>query len=273
MRSVARDEPHGASTAMPVGGASRHRYRYRSLPALVRPSGTALAWPAGLVVALAVAATVAGAWLDPRFDYLVDDGSNHSLRVAIFDALLRRGDLFPRWWPDLSLGYGYPLLNFYSPGTYYLAEAFHLLGASAYRALHLVAVVSVLVGTVGAYVLGATAFRSPLAALVLAVAYVGAPYPFVANLYNRSAFPEALGLALLPWLLAAGDRAVRVRSRPALLGLAAALALLVLVHSLTAFVGAGILLLWIAAALLDAPQATRRAGAVAAAGGSPSGWP
>ena len=224
-----------------------------ALTALLRRRATSLSWTAALAVTLAVVAVVAGAWLDPRFNYLVDDGTNHNLRLAVFDSLLRRGSLYPRWWPDLTLGYGYPLLNFYSPAVYYLAEALHLLGASTYRSLQLVAVVSVLVGALGAYALGAVAFRSPPAALVLAAAYVGAPYPFVTNLYNRAAFPEAMGLALLPWLLVAGDLAVRERSRPARAGLAAVLALLVLVHSLTAFVGAGVLLLWLGATLLDAP--------------------
>jgi hypothetical protein len=258
-----RDEAFGTPIAAPVDGTPRRL----SIPVPVRRDGTTLAWSVGVVVALVVVVSVAGAWLDPRFDYLVDDGSYHSLRVAVLDSLLRRGDLFPRWWPDIALGYGYPLLNFYSPGIYYVAEAFHLLGASTYRALHFVAVTAVLVGALGAYALGAVAFRSRAAAPILAIAYVGAPYPFVANLYNRSAFPEAMGLALLPWLIAAGDLAVRDRSRTAQVGLAIALVLLVLVHTLTAFVGAGIVLLWIGAALVDAPRATRRAGAVAAARG------
>ncbi|MGH2368480.1 MAG: 6-pyruvoyl-tetrahydropterin synthase-related protein, partial [Chloroflexota bacterium] len=217
-----------------------------------------VSWASGLLLALTIAGVVVWPWLDPRFSYYVDDGFYHALRLAVFDHLLRRGTLFPRWWPDLGLGYGYPLLNYYSPGIYYLGELFHLLGASTYRALHLVAICSALLGAAGAYLLGGVLFRSPLAALVAAGVYVCAPYPFVTNLYNRSAFPEAMGLGLLPWLLAAGWLAVHRRSPLAVLGLAGALAVSVLMHSLSALIGAGLLVLWLPAALLDVPRSERR---------------
>ena len=186
-----------------------------------RRRGTGLAWGAGLLAVLAAALALFAVWLDPRYDYLVDDGLHHAIRAGMFDAVWRRGGvlLYPRWWPELTMGYGYPLLNFYSPGTYYLAEAFQLLGASSYRSLQLVALATVLFGAAGAYVLGAVGFRHPVAAVVLALVYVGSPYPFITNLYNRAAFPEALGLALLPWLLAAATLAVRRRGRLAPLGL------------------------------------------------------
>ncbi|MDQ3699442.1 MAG: hypothetical protein M3442_00805, partial [Chloroflexota bacterium] len=218
----------------------------------------------GLALSLALAGVVVWPWLDPRFSYYVDDGVTHAMRLALFDHLLRRGEWFPRWWPDLGLGYGYPLLNYYSPGVYYLGEVFHLLGVSTYRALHLVAICSALLGAAGAFVLGAVVFRSAPAAVVLAGAYVGAPYPFVTNLYNRSAFPEALGLGVLPWLLTAGWVAVQRPSSLSRMSLAVALAGLVLVHSLTALIGAGLLALWLGAALLDLPPARRGGGARAA---------
>ena len=79
-------------TAAPAAGAVPAE---RS-PALLPPGrrrerpAQGLAVAGRVLVALAVAAAVAGAWLDPRFDYLVDDGCNHAVRVGLFDALLRR---------------------------------------------------------------------------------------------------------------------------------------------------------------------------------------
>ena len=236
-------------------------------PAAARRRAAALAWGAGLAVAIAVAVAVFAAWLSPHFDYLVDDGWNHAMRAGAFDVLFRRGELYPRWWPELTMGYGYPMLNYYSPGVYYLAEAFQLASVSTFRSLHLVALTAAVLGAAGAYVLGGTTFKQPLAGVVLAVAYVAAPYPFVTNLYSRAAFPEAMGLALLPWVLAAGTVAARRRTPPAVLALGALLAGLVLAHSLTAFVGAGVLVLWVGATLLDAPPGTRRAGALRAGAG------
>ena len=54
---------------------------------------------------------------------------------SLLDEHLQRGMLFPRWAPELVLGYGYPVLNFYGPAAYYLAEAWHLLGLGYYRRL------------------------------------------------------------------------------------------------------------------------------------------
>jgi hypothetical protein len=236
-------------------------------PATARRIWPALVWALGLALAVGAGVAVFAPWLNPRFDYLVDDGWNHAMRAGAFDAVFRRGELYPRWWPDLAMGYGYPMLYYYSPGIYYLAEVFQLAGVSTYRSLHLVALTAAVLGAAGAYVLGAVSFRQPLAGLVLAVAYVAAPYPFVTNLYNRGAFPEAMGLALLPWVLTAGTVAVLRRRPLAVLALGALLAGLVLVHSLTALAGAGVLVLWIGATLADAPAGTRRDGALRAGAG------
>ncbi|HEX2514161.1 MAG TPA: hypothetical protein VH257_05595, partial [Chloroflexota bacterium] len=87
----------------------------------------------------------------------------------------------------------------------------------------------------------------------------------------RSAFPEAMGLAVLPWLLVAGTLAVR---RPAVLttlSLALCLAALVLLHSLSALVGVAVLALWVGATLLDTSAEGRRDGWRAAAGGAALG--
>lgn len=52
------------------------------------------------------------------------DGMLHVLRIALLTTHQQEGILYPRWMPDLVLGYGYPLLAFYGPATYYLASAF-----------------------------------------------------------------------------------------------------------------------------------------------------
>ena len=208
-------------------------------------------WLAGLAAALALAWVAGRGWIDPRFDMRVDDGIHHLLRQYVFDHLLRSGAPYPRWWPDLAYAYGYPLLNYYSPGMYYAGEVPRLLGASIYAAVQWVGFAAVLLGASGAYVLGWLLFRQRLAALVLAGAYVLSPYPFLTNLYLRTAVPEALGQGLLPWVLAGGIAAVRGRSWAASLWLAAPLTLAVLCHSLTALVAAGFLVPWLLAAALD----------------------
>src|SRR5687768_2543607 len=62
------------------------------------------------------------------------DGGLHLLRLALLDRSMAAGMLLPRWSPELLLGFGYPLFNFYAPGAYYVAELFQLGGLSAYWA-------------------------------------------------------------------------------------------------------------------------------------------
>ena len=49
-------------------------------------------------------------------------------RAVEFYRGLSAWQLFPRWAPDLSAGYGQPLFNFTPPFFYYLSAFFHVLG-------------------------------------------------------------------------------------------------------------------------------------------------
>ena len=82
------------------------------------------------------------------------DGGTHLLRIGRLDEHLRSGALFPRWIPELLLGNGYPVFNYYAPSTYYLVELFHLVGLDLYYAFILSFCVLVLVGAVGRLFLG-----------------------------------------------------------------------------------------------------------------------
>jgi hypothetical protein len=58
------------------------------------------------------------------------DGLHHLYRVLdLDDWAIPGGVLYPRRLPNLGFGYGYPVLNYYAPLSYYLAEVFHILGA------------------------------------------------------------------------------------------------------------------------------------------------
>jgi len=138
------------------------------------------------------------------------DGGLHLLRLGMLDYHLRHGALFPRWIPEMMLGHGYPLFNFYAPGSYYLAEALHLLGFSFYTAFMLAFVVVVLAAGLGMYqlardILGA---EQHWGALVAATAYMTAPY-LLTNVYMRGALAEASAQALLPWIFWSMRRLLR----------------------------------------------------------------
>ena len=197
---------------------------------------------AGLVAAVVV---VVSGWLRPdiRWDD-VADAPNHLVRIYVIDAALARGDWYPRWLSDLYLGYGYPLLSFYAPATYYVAVLLHRWGMTVYASFQWTAVLSVAFGAAGAAALAFALTARRDAALLAGSAFVLAPYPFLTNLYVRAAVPEALALGLLPWLLLALWACWRgggMRSG----GLALGIAALLLTHNISALMGVGVLALWL----------------------------
>ena len=64
----------------------------------------------GLILA---APLLQNAWL------CMDDGALHVYRTVALDRALSDGLLYPRWFPDLAYGYGFPFFNYREPLGYY----------------------------------------------------------------------------------------------------------------------------------------------------------
>ncbi len=204
-------------------------------------------WLLGLLTALAISAAVWGPVTLPSFDFApTADGEYHLLRLFLVDHSVRAGLWYPRWLPDLFMGFGYPLFNFYAPLTYYLGTVFIRLGLDTYGALQVVAIGAILVGTAGMYALAMALLGTAPRGLFAAAAYVLAPYPFITSLYLGGSVTQMWGVALLPWVLWASLRAYGRASLAASVALTLALSALVLLHNLSALIGAGLLLLWVA---------------------------
>ncbi len=138
------------------------------------------------------------------------DGENHLLRLGLLDTAVRHGIFYPRWMPEMLLGFGYPRFGFYAPAGYYLVYGLHQLGFSLYTAFILGFVIGLLLAGFGMYFLAADIFgdKRRWAALVAATAYLYAPYLLV-DTYIRGDFSEVLALGLFPWALWAARRILR----------------------------------------------------------------
>ncbi|HEY3111370.1 MAG TPA: hypothetical protein VGL23_21620, partial [Chloroflexota bacterium] len=161
--------------------------------------------------------------------------------VALVEGL-RRGELLPRWSPELSYGLGYPLFDFYGALAYYLATALHLAGLPAVEALKLVQAGGFAAASLAAFAL-ARRHVGDLGGLVAAAAYGYAPYHLV-NVYARGdSLGEFTAMALLPALLVALEVAAEGRLVG---GVATALLFgsLILSHNLSALLAAPIVALW-----------------------------
>ena len=220
----------------------------------------------GLAAALLLTYPAWREWTDPHLNLLwedykgVDDAKNHMLRLYLLGWMVEHGVWLPRWLPDLFMGYGYPLFDFYAPGFYYVALAlqalFHLDAWDAYKAGGVLAAV---VGASGAYALTTDVWRRPALGVVSAVALLYGPYVFQTNLFQRGDLPEALALALLPWLLLGIWRLHRPLSRGRigvwLVFTVTAGAAIVLIHNLTAISAAAVAAVWTLALVIASRDA------------------
>ena len=134
------------------------------------------------------------------------DGTLHLERLMLLDHHLRLGTLFPRWIPELFLGYGYPVFNYYGPTTYYLAELLYLAGAGSFvNAVIALYAILLPVAGIGMYLFSADFYdgrdsrtRTGIG-LVAATAYMYSPY-LLTNIYVRGAIAETGALILIPWI-------------------------------------------------------------------------
>ncbi len=164
------------------------------------------------------------------------DGLNHFYRVAELEWHIQHGDWYPRWFVNMGYGFGMPVLNFYSPLTYYIPLLFRLIGVSLATALQWSYVLALAVAMLGAYAWWREQFESEVAGLITSGAYGLAPY-FYFNMFHRGAYPETWALALMPWLLWVLERVVtRSATKGAHIALVALSAALVLTHTLSALI-------------------------------------
>ena len=176
------------------------------------------------------------------------DGLLHFHRLGQLDRALRHGNLFPRWAPDMGYGFGFPLLNYYAPLSYYLVAPLRLVGLSTQATLLAAFVLAILVASVGAYLVGRDLFGRQ-AGFIAAVAFIYAPYTLF-NVIHRGALTEAWGLAWLPFTFWAMRRLAIRRGRIDFALSTLFFAALVLTHNILALVSAPLLivyavLLWI----------------------------
>ena len=145
---------------------------------------------------VAIMALLAGL---PLFQFKVMSGHDaleYLPRAVEFTQGLAAGQVFPRWVPDLSAGYGQPFFNFNPPLFYYISAFFHTLGFNFVASQNLACFALLLLAGLGMYLLAGEIF-GPRGGLVSAVAYLFAPYLLV-TLYVRHALADFSAFAFIP---------------------------------------------------------------------------
>lgn len=163
------------------------------------------------------------------------------------DRVIKMGQIPPRFVPDLSFGFGYPLFNFVFPLPFYIAEIFHLLSLNLVDSIKLVFLLSMPLSGIFMY-LFLREFTTNLLSLSGAILYIYTPYRAV-DVYVRGAIGEIVSFVFLPMIALS---LLRIKKTGSLrwMGIGAiSLASLTLSHNITAymffpFVVLLIILLW-----------------------------
>ena len=150
-----------------------------------------------LVVALTVFAIAP--LFQPGFFWGAHDARHSVYFLYEFDRSIQDGILYPRWSPDITFGYGYPLFNIYGPLAFYLGEAFHLLGLDLLWAIKMVFATSLVLSGLTMY-LFVRRLMGGWAGLIAGLVYVYVPY-HIGDIYVRGAFGESVALVFFPLIL------------------------------------------------------------------------
>ena len=185
------------------------------------------------------------------------DAQNHVYRVYEILAAWREGILYPRWAPDFYYGFGYPVFDYYSTLSYYLAAAYGWFWG-AVAGVKFVFVLSTYLGIAGVYLFARDEW-GPAPAIASAALFGFAPYIVLVEPIQRGGLPEELAVALAPWLLWSFTRLARTGSRAFWFVSTLTLAAIVVAHNLMSFVFIGLLAAWLAWRMLLIERPASRA--------------
>ena len=192
-----------------------------------------------IAVALALACIPATLFLWQDGYFASSDGMIHLYRLFELDRSIHAGIFYPRWFPLSGYGYGLPVLNFYPPLSYYIAELFHVAGAGYIVSIKLLIAVGFVSAAISMFVF-ARELLDERAAFVAGVAYAYLPY-LLSDAYVRGNFPEFLAVSLMPLALFAFRGVYERVDKINIIGAAFAFAAIVCVHHLTAMLFSALL--------------------------------
>jgi hypothetical protein len=138
-------------------------------------------------------------------------GASDDIHIAwLFemDRALRSGQFPPRFVPDLSYAFGYPLFNFVFPLPFYIGEIFHLLSFSFVDSIKLLFLLSFPLSFYLMYKLIRN-YASWELSLAGAMLYVYTPYR-ATDVYVRGALGESVAFIFLPLILFALGKLLNV---------------------------------------------------------------
>lgn len=146
--------------------------------------------------------------LKPGFYTMYDD--MQIVRLWQMDKCFKDWQFPCRWVPDLGLGYGYPLYNYYAPLPYYVMELIHLIGISLVESVIIGFILSVVLSSVLFYKFLRLRF-SRLSSIIGTIIFIYTPLR-ASDLYVRGAMGELWGMVSIAFILYGIDKLI-IKSR------------------------------------------------------------
>jgi len=191
----------------------------------------------------------------PDYFFGAHDAPHTVFLLTEFDAAIRDGVWYPGWATDQALGYGYPTFVLYPPLAYYVAEGFHLLGATKVVAIKWTWALATMGAGLAMYAC-ARHVMGRQRGLLAAIVYVYVPYHLV-DIYVRAALAEYAAFVWMPLALLAFHRLVEKVTLPRIGCAALAYGALLLTHNVTGLAFTPFLALYVLFRLLMEPGSHR----------------
>jgi hypothetical protein len=147
-----------------------------------------------------------------------------------------------RWVPDMGLGYGFPLFNYYGVFPYYIgAIVSYILGfIGSAKFLFLIPMI---LGGVSMYILAKEVFSKEVG-FVSGILYLFAPY-MALDVYVRGDVTESFSIAIVPIVFYFSLKLIRKSSLTNFLGLAISLGVFLTNHNIMTLVFMPVLFVWL----------------------------
>ena len=169
-----------------------------------------------------------------------DDGFFHTAKAVTLEQMIRDGQPFGRWSPEMAHGFGYPYFNYYAPLPSYILIAIHSLGFIYPVALHIFFALCIWIAGLATYFF-VRDWMNDAAGVAASVVYMTAPY-LAFDILFRSALAESFALIFPPLILFFAHRSLSNFQLPTSnfhfwdLGFALSIAALLYTHNITALI-------------------------------------
>ncbi|MEK7439597.1 MAG: 6-pyruvoyl-tetrahydropterin synthase-related protein, partial [Chloroflexota bacterium] len=169
-----------------------------------------------------------------------DDGFFHIAKAVTLEQMIRDGQPFGRWSPEMAHGFGYPYFNYYAPLPSYILIAIHSLGFIYPVALHIFFALCIWIAGLATYFF-VRDWMNDAAGVAASVVYMTAPY-LAFDILFRSALAESFALVFPPLILFFAHRSLSNFQLPTSnfhfwdLGFALSIAALLYTHNITALI-------------------------------------